>query len=166
MTDSKLMKPRWMKDKDPSPDELARVFERTNWYYHTDNPLPVAVVCAISADGKSILGFTRKDSGKLALISGFLDRCENGEDAAIREVMEEASVQLHRDDLSKPTVKYGFNHVLLCYTAKCRNEFPSEFSYDTPEGTARWYPIDEIKERDLAFPVHEEFLLEVVESLD
>jgi 8-oxo-dGTP diphosphatase len=116
------------------------------------NPKLVAVV-VISFEGKLLLGKRNINpgKGKWSFVSGYIDRGESVEDAAIREVKEETNLDVHLEKLIGVYSANGNPNVLIVYEASIVNdEISCLTTQDEEVSELTFFSLEELPE--LAFP--------------
>lgn len=123
------------------------------------NPLPVAVLVLPVDDGVLTVrrGFGSA-KGKLAFPGGFIDLGETWQQAAARELQEEASVEVAAEDITHLRTLSAPDGTLLVF-----GRGPKLSAAELPD----FVPNSEVLERviigsaqDLAFPLHSQVLFE------
>src|SRR5205807_7716975 len=90
--------------------------------YFLDPKLVIVVV--VQHEGKLLLGRRNIDPGKglWSFVSGYVDRGEKVEEAAIREVKEETNLGVQLDNLLGIYSQNGNPHVVIAYRASVIND--------------------------------------------
>ena len=122
------------------------------------NPVPVAVLLLPVDDGVLVIrrALSGVGHGKLALPGGFVDIGETWQEAATRELFEEAGVRVSPGDVSDARARSGTGGIVLLFGIG-----PRLRRADLPV----FAPNEEVSERtvvtaptELAFPLHTEAL--------
>jgi len=133
----------------PEGDNKRRMVCLDCGFIHYLNPRPVAGVIPVRDDGHVLL--TRRSidprSGYWVFPGGYMDVGETAEEAAIRETMEEAGLEVGALELVGVFTRPGPGVVVIVYEALARSE--AEALHETSE--VRWFAPDEIPWDDLAF---------------
>lgn len=114
-------------------------------YIHWNNPTPVVAAVIASEDRSEVLlvrnvGWPEK---VFALVTGFLERDEEPDEAVAREVLEETEL---RAIATEWLGNYAFpakNEILLCYEALVDRDAPIVLNEELEE--FRWIPANELK---------------------
>jgi ADP-ribose pyrophosphatase YjhB (NUDIX family) len=139
-------------------DAVRFVCEACGFVYYYNVAVSSAVLI-LDADGHALFIRRARDPGKdkLALPGGFIDRGETAENAAVREVREEAGVRLAGVEflVSFPNL-YTYRGVEypvidLFFTAQVTNRQASALD-DVSEIV--WAPPSSLRDEELAFPSH------------
>ena len=122
------------------------------------NPKLVVVV-VISYEGKLLLGKRNINpgKGKWSFVSGYVNRGEAVEDAAIREVKEETNLDVRLEKLIGVYSANGNPNVLVVYQASIvNNELSSLTAQDEEVSELTLFSLEELPE--LAFPFDNQIL--------
>lgn len=125
--------------------------------YFLDPKLVTVVV--IEHKGKFLLGRRNIDPGKGAwsFVSGYVDRGEKVEEAAIREVKEETNLDVKLDGLLGIFSENGNPHVVIAYQASAVNDDVSSMVAQPDEvSELAFFRAEEIPV--LAFPADKQIL--------
>lgn len=117
-----------------------------------NNPVPVSIVIIPHEDGIVLIERKRNPGkGKIALPGGFVDEGEEQEEAAIREALEEVSLDIQISRLLLTKTSRTVNQHISVYVAKPVTETPI-----AGDDAARAFvcPLDEIPFDQLAFNIH------------
>lgn len=97
------------------------------------------------------------ERGKWSFVSGYIDRGEKVEDAALREVKEETNLDVRLDELLGIFSEQGNPHVVIAYRASVIND---DYSGLTPQldevSELAFFSVDSLPE--LAFPADRQIL--------
>ena len=150
--------PRCAVARSAEGDAVRFVCEACGFVYYYNVAVSSAVLI-LGPDGQALFIRRARDPGKdkLALPGGFIDRGETAENAALREVREEAGVRLDGVEflVSFPNL-YTYRAVEypvvdLFFTARVASRKASALD-DVTEIV--WAPPNSLREEDLAFPSH------------
>ena len=144
------------------PDEPARLIcSKCSGVVYLD---PKVVTCVILEIGDRILLMRRKrtgDSDKWLLPGGYVDEGEPVEQAAIREIREEVSLDITLDGLVGVFSYAGWPPVIIVYSARLDKAEP-EAGEETED--LDLFTRDEIPWNNLAFPSTRDALLAYVQG--
>ena len=150
--------PRCAAQRSAEGDAVRFVCDACGFVYYYNVAVSSAVLI-LAADGHALFIRRARDPGrnKLALPGGFIDRGETAENAAIREVREEAGVWLEKVDFlaSFPnlyayrSVEYPVVDLFFVARVTTREARPLD---DVTEIV--WALPGSLREEDLAFPSH------------
>jgi ADP-ribose pyrophosphatase YjhB (NUDIX family) len=133
----------------PEGDHQRRLVCLDCGFIHYINPRPVAGVVPVRADGAVLL--TRRAIepriGSWVFPGGFMDVGETAEQAAARETMEEARLEVRNLSLLGVYTRIEPGVVVIIYTAEAVGE--AEVGDETSE--VRWFAPGEIPWEELAF---------------
>jgi ADP-ribose pyrophosphatase YjhB (NUDIX family) len=154
--------PRCAAERPSEGDAIRFVCEACGFVYYYNVAVSAAVLI-LASDGHALFIRRARDPGmhKLALPGGFIDRGETAENAAMREIREEAGVTLDRVEFlaSFPNL-YAYRGV----------EYPVVDLFFTAQVTSRsarpledvteivWARPNSVRAADLAFPSHDKAL--------
>jgi len=113
----------------------------------------LVTVVVIQREDAFLMGRRNIDPGKglWSFVSGYVDRGEKVEEAAIREVKEETNLDVALEDLIGIYSEQGSPHVVIAYRARIINDCVSDMRADPEEvSELRFCTLDEMPE--LAFP--------------
>ena len=119
----------------------------------------VVIVVAVQHEGKLLLGRRNIDPGKglWSFVSGYVDRGEKVEEAAIREVKEETNLDVQLDNLLGIYSQNGNPHVVIAYRASVVNDDISKMVGQPDEvNELTFFACEEMP--DLAFPMDKHIL--------
>lgn len=123
-----------------------------NFIHFLDPKLVIVVV--VEYEGKLLLGLRNIDPGKglWSFVSGYVDRGEKVEEAAIREVEEETNLDVQLDKLLGIYSQNGNPHVVIGYRASVVNNDISKMVGQPDEvSELAFFTGEEMP--DLAFPM-------------
>lgn len=123
-----------------------------NFIHFLDPKLVIVVV--VEYEGKLLLGLRNIDPGKglWSFVSGYVDRGEKVEEAAIREVKEETNLDVQLDKLLGIYSQNGNPHVVIGYRASAVNNDISKMAGQPDEvSELAFFTGEEMP--DLAFPM-------------
>jgi NAD+ diphosphatase len=150
--------PRCAAARQSEADAVRFVCDACGFIYYYNVAVSSAVLI-LDADGCGLFIRRARDPGrgKLALPGGFIDRGETAEDAAVREVREEAGVKLAGVEFlaSFPnlytyrSVEYPIVDLFFTASVRAREASPLD---DVTEVV--WLPPNSLRDEDLAFPSH------------
>jgi ADP-ribose pyrophosphatase YjhB (NUDIX family) len=133
----------------PEGDTRRRLVCIECGFVHYINPRPVAGTLPVRADGKVLL--TRRAIeprvGSWVFPGGFMDLGETAEEAAARETLEEARLEVRNLSLLGVYTRVEPGVVVMVYTGEAVGE--AEAGDETSE--VRWFAADEIPWDELAF---------------
>src|SRR2546429_9898304 len=119
----------------------------------------VVTVVVVQHAGKLLLGRRNIDPGKglWSFVSGYVDRGEKVEEAAMREVKEETNLDVQLDNLLGIYSENGNPHVVIAYRASVVNGDVSVMAADPDEvSEPAFFARQEMP--DLAFPMDKQIL--------
>jgi 8-oxo-dGTP diphosphatase len=119
----------------------------------------VVTVVVVQHAGKLLLGRRNIDPGKglWSFVSGYVDRGEKVEEAAVREVKEETNLDVQLDNLLGIYSENGNPHVVIAYRASVVNDDVSEMAGQPDEvSELAFFTREEMP--DLAFPMDRQIL--------
>ena len=119
----------------------------------------VVIVVVVQHEGKLLLGRRNIDPGKglWSFVSGYVDRGEKVEEAAIREVKEETNLDVQLDNLLGIYSRNGNPHVVIAYRASVVNDDISKMVGQPDEvSELTFFACEEMP--DLAFPMDKHIL--------
>jgi 8-oxo-dGTP diphosphatase len=123
-----------------------------NFIHFLDPKLVIVVV--VEYEGKLLLGLRNIDPGKglWSFVSGYVDRGEKVEEAAVREVKEETNLDVQLDKLLGIYSQNGNPHVVIGYLASVVNNDISAMAGQPDEvSELAFFTCEEMP--DLAFPM-------------
>ncbi len=133
----------------PEGDTKRRLVCLDCGFVHYINPRPVAGLIPVRADGSILL--TRRAIeprlGTWVFPGGYMDVGETVEEAAVRETLEEAHLDVSDLELVGVYTRSGPGVVVIVYQAQALGE--GEVGHETSE--IRWFAPEEIPWTDLAF---------------
>ncbi len=133
----------------PEGDNKRRMVCLDCGFIHYLNPRPVAGVIPVREDGHVLL--TRRSidprAGYWVFPGGYMDVGETVEEAAIRETVEEARLEVGELELVGVFTRTGPGVVVIVYEARALGE--AEAGHETSE--VRWFAPAEIPWDELAF---------------
>jgi len=133
----------------PEGDTKRRLVCLDCGFVHYINPRPVAGIIPVRPDG-SILLTKRAIGPRLGtwvFPGGYMDVGETVEEAAMRETLEEAHLEVNNLELVGVYTRSGPGVVVIVYRAEALGD--GEAGHETSE--IRWFPPAEIPWRELAF---------------
>ena len=119
----------------------------------------LVTVVVVQHEGKFLLGRRNIDPGKglWSFVSGYVDRGEKVEEAAIREVKEETNLDVCLDNLLGIYSENGNPHVVIAYRASAVNHDMSNLAAQPDEvSELAFFTLEEMP--GLAFPVDAQIL--------
>ena len=117
----------------------------------------LVTVVVIQHEGKVLLGRRKMEParGLWSFISGYVDRGEKVEEAAMREVKEETNLDVQIEGLIGIYSEKGNPHVVIAYPARILNDDISGLLAQPEEvSELAFFPLEEIP--PLAFPADEQ----------
>src|SRR6266480_299565 len=141
----------------PIYHDLRSTCPACGFIYFLDPKLVIVVV--VEYKGKLLLGRRNIDPGKglWSFVSGYVDRGEKVEEAAIREVKEETNLDVRLDNLLGIYSQKDNPHVLIAYSASVINDDISSLAPQPDEiSELAFFTPEEIPE--LAFPFDTQIL--------
>lgn len=121
---------------------------------------PKLVVVVVIQREKTVLLGRRNmepERGKWSFVSGYIDRGEKVEDAALREVKEETNLDVRLDELLGIFSEQGNPHVVIAYQASVINDDCSGLAPQLDEiSELAFFSVDSMPE--LAFPADKQIL--------
>jgi ADP-ribose pyrophosphatase YjhB (NUDIX family) len=133
----------------PEGDTRRRLVCLDCGFVHYINPRPVAGVIPVRADGSILL--TRRaiepQLGTWVFPGGYMDVGETAEEAAMRETLEEAHLEVRDLELVGVYTRSGPGVVVIVYQAQALGD--GEVGHETSE--IRWFAPGEIPWQELAF---------------
>lgn len=128
-----------------------------SFIYFPDPKLVTVVV--VQHSGTFLLGRRNIDpaKGQWSFFSGYVDRGEKVEEAALREVKEESNLDVQLEQLIGVYSERGNPHVIIAYRASILNNDISTLTADPEEVTElAFFTLEEIP--PLAFPTDQQIL--------
>jgi 8-oxo-dGTP diphosphatase len=119
----------------------------------------LVTVVLIEHAGKFLLGKRNIDPGKglWSFVSGYVDRGEKVEEAAMREAKEETNLDVQLDDLLGIYSENGNPHVVIAYRASAvNNDVSSMLAQPDEVSELAFFTLEEMP--DLAFPTDKQIL--------
>ena len=119
----------------------------------------LVIVVVVEYKGKLLLGRRNIDPGKglWSFVSGYVDRGEKVEEAAIREVKEETNLDVQLDNLLGIYSQNGNPHVVIGYRASVVNDDINKMAGQPDEvSELAFFTREEMP--DLAFPMDKQIL--------
>src|SRR5437588_7956507 len=119
----------------------------------------LVTVVVVQHEGRFLLGRRNIDPGKglWSFVSGYVDRGEKVEEAAIREVKEETNLDVQLDNLLGIYSQNGNPHVVIGYRASVANNDINKMAGQPDEvSELAFFTREEMP--DLAFPMDKQIL--------
>ena len=100
-------------------------------FVHWDNPTPVVLVLVELDDKYLVTHNIEWPAWKYSLISGFLDSCEDPEQAALREVKEELDLDVRKITPIGTSIYHKLNQLMISYHAICTGKVVLNEEHDS-----------------------------------